>query len=177
MSPRNNPDVHIGKDALIMEKFEVLLDQFEPMIHACMRKLRIYKNHEVFIQVGRIGLWRAWLRYDSATGHFAPFAYRSIYGSLLDELKKASRDESLIPAEDQTIEILSNKHISRQPEWSGKTLEALSLLNPQERHLIHLLFIECYSLDETADILEITKVNVKKRRERTLKKLKHILSN
>ena len=157
-----------------MEKFEDVLDQFEPMIHACLRKLRIYKNHESFIQVGRIGLWKAWQRYDSTKGDFAPFAYRSIYGSLLDELKKASRDESLIPAEDQTLEILSNKQV-HQTEWSVKTLEALSLLNPQEKHLIHLLFIECYSLDEAADKIGITKVNLKKRRERTLKKLKHSL--
>jgi DNA-directed RNA polymerase len=158
-----------------METYEDVLNQFEPMIHACIRKLRIYKNHDSFIQVGRVGLWKAWQRYDSSKGDFAPFAYRSIYGSLLDELKKAANEENILPAEDQLLEILLNK-----PSESSVDLEelinALSQLNLAEQQLIQLLFIDRSSLDEVALHFGITKAGVKKKRQRTLQKLKRIMT-
>jgi len=158
-----------------METYEDVLNQFEPMIHACIRKLRIYKNHDSFIQVGRVGLWKAWKRYDSSKGDFAPFAYRSIYGSLLDELKKAANEENILPAEDQLLEILLNK-----PSESSVDLEelinALSQLNLAEQQLIQLLFIDRSSLDEVALHFGITKAGVKKKRQRTLQKLKRIMT-
>ena len=43
----------LARQQLKMEIFEDVLDQFEPMIYACMRKLHIYKNRESFAQVGR----------------------------------------------------------------------------------------------------------------------------
>lgn len=157
-----------------MENFEQLLDQFEPMIYSCMRKLKIYKNRDSFAQVGRVGLWHAWQRYDASKGEFAPFAYRSIYGSLLDELKKASKEENLIPIENQMMELMTNPQTIHS-DWSEKVLEALSRLNKNEKQVIQLLFIDCCSLDEVALHVGISKAGVKKRRERTLEKLKQIL--
>lgn len=158
-----------------METYEDVLIQFEPMIHACIRKLNIYKNHDAFLQGGRVGLWKAWQRYDSSKGDFAPFAYRSIYGSLLDELKKAANEENIIPAEDQTLEILLNKPAESSLD-SEELVYALSQLNLAEQQLIHLLFVDRSSLDEVALHLGITKAGVKKKRERTLLKLRRILT-
>lgn len=158
-----------------MENFEYVLDQFEPMIYSCMRKLHIYKNRDSFAQVGRVGLWHAWRRYDETKGEFAPFAYRSIYGSLLDELKKASKEENQIPTVNQLMELMANPQMSHS-SWSEVVLEALSQLNRKEKQVIQLLFIDCCSLDDVALHVGISKAGVKKRRERTLEKLKHILS-
>ena len=158
-----------------METFEDVLNQFEPMIHACIRKLNIYKNHDSFIQVGRIGLWKAWQRFDSSKGEFAPFAYRCIYGSLLDELKKSTIEDNIIPAEDQLLEILLNKPVESSLD-SEKLIKALPQLKLAEQQLIQLLFVERFSLDEVALHFGITKAGVKKKRERTLQKLKHIMS-
>jgi len=157
-----------------MENFEQLLDQFEPMIYSCMRKLKIYKNRDSFAQVGRVGLWHAWQRYDESKGDFAPFAYRSIYGSLLDELKKASKEESLIPTENEVIERLEKPQMSPS-EWSDEVLVAMSQLNKKEKQLIKLLFVDCCSLDEVAVHVGISKAGVKKRRDRMLEKLKRIM--
>jgi RNA polymerase sigma factor (sigma-70 family) len=159
-----------------METFEDMLNKFEPMIYACIRKLHIYKNHDSFIQVGRVGLWKAWQRYDSAKGDFAPFAYRSIYGSLLDELKKVSVEENILPAEDQILEILLNKPVESSYD-SEELVKALSQLKPPEQQLIKLLFVDRCSHDEVALHFGITKAGVKKKRERTLQKLKHFMSN
>ncbi|MGB2991427.1 MAG: sigma-70 family RNA polymerase sigma factor [Paenisporosarcina sp.] len=158
-----------------METYEDVLNQFEPMIHACIRKLRIYKNHDSFIQVGRVGLWKAWQRYDSSKGDFAPFAYRSIYGSLLDELKKAANEENILPAEDQLLEILLNKPAESSVD-SEELINALSQLNLAEQQLIQLLFIDRSSLDKVALHFGITKAGVKKKRQRTLQKLKRIMT-
>lgn len=159
-----------------METFEDVLNQFEPMIHACIRKLNIYKNHDSFIQVGRIGLWKAWQRFDSSRGEFAPFAYRSIYGSLLDELKKSAIEDNIIPAENQLLEILLNKPVDSSLDLE-ELIKALSQLKLAEQQLIQLLFVERFSLDEVALHFGITKAGVKKKRERTLQKLRHIMSN
>jgi RNA polymerase sigma factor (sigma-70 family) len=45
-------------------------------------------------------------------------------------------------------------------------------MNPTEQQLIQLIFIEEYSLDEVASRLEMSKESLKKKRQRTLKKLK-----
>ncbi|WP_342542125.1 sigma-70 family RNA polymerase sigma factor [Paenisporosarcina sp. FSL H8-0542] len=158
-----------------MDNFNKVLNQFEPMIHACLRKLRIYKNHDAFIQAGRIGLWQAWKRYDKTKGDFAPFAYRCIYGSLLDELKKATTEELLMPAEDQTLELLLNQPVLGSENWEQLS-EAVSRLQPHEQQLIHLLYMIGSSQDEVAKHLGITKAGVKKRRERTLAKLKQLMT-
>lgn len=158
-----------------METYEDVLNQFEPMIHACISKLRIYKNHDSFIQVGRVGLWKAWQRYDSSKGDFAPFAYRSIYGSLLDELKKAVNEENILPAEDQLLEILLNKPAESSVDLE-ELINALSQLNLAEQQLIQLLFIDRSSLDKVALHFGITKAGVKKKRQRTLQKLKRIMT-
>ena len=158
-----------------MENFEDVLTKFEPMIFSCIKKLHIYKNHQSFIQVGRIGLWKAWKRYDSSKGNFAPFAYRSIYGSLLDELKKASNEVNTIPEEDIVLEFLLNKTIT--PAFDSDELKtAISQLTLVEQQLIQLLFFDRCSLDALAKHYDMTKAGVKKKRERVLHKLKRIMS-
>lgn len=71
-----------------MKSFEEVLEQYEPMITASMRKLNVYGHYEQFRQTGRIALWLAWKRYDEEKGHFAPFASKSIRGAILDSFKK-----------------------------------------------------------------------------------------
>lgn len=50
--------------------------------------------------------------------------------------------------------------------------EALSQFRLHEQELIHLLFVEGFSLDEVVVHLGVSKTCVNKRRERTLGKLK-----
>lgn len=156
-----------------MENFEEVLAQYEPMIYACIRKLRIYKNHSEFVQVGRVGLWKALQRYEKERGDFAPFVYRSIYGSILDELKKShANEQQAVPTESDVLEriIGFKEEVVDQNKFIA---EALSHLNPTEKQLIHLIFIEGFSLDEAASRLEMSKESLKKKRQRTLKKLRN----
>jgi len=60
--------------------------------------------------------------------------------------------------------------------WSEKVVEALSQLKLHEQQLIHLLFVEGFSLDEVVIHLGVSKSCVKKRKERTLGKLKEMMT-
>lgn len=145
------------------------------MIYACMRKLRIYKNHSEFVQAGRVGLWKALQRYEKDRGDFAPFAYRSIYGSILDELKKShANEQQAVPTDGDVLEriIGFKEEVIEQDKF---ITEVLSNLNHTEQQLIQLLFIEGFSLDEVANRLGMTKESLKKKRQRTLKKLRNFL--
>ncbi|MFX3674757.1 MAG: sigma-70 family RNA polymerase sigma factor [Paenisporosarcina sp.] len=161
-----------------METFDEVLKAFEPMIYAILRRLRIYKDHEQFIQIGRIGLWQAWKRYQEERGNFAPFAYRSIYGMMLDELKKSNAyDLKTLPTEDDVLErFIGAASTSKTPPILDGLQEALHVLNDQEKKLIQLLFFEGYTLEEVAIQIGISKSGVKKKRERTLKKLRDFIS-
>jgi DNA-directed RNA polymerase len=156
-----------------METFEDVLEQYEPMIYACIRKLRIYKDYSEFAQAGRVGLWKAWQRYDKDRGDFAPFAYRSIYGSVLDELKKSKANEQhLVPMESNVLERILGSSDKIVP-FDESIQEALSQLKESEQQLIILLFNRGFTLDEVAHHMGISKACLKKKRQRTLKKLKY----
>ena len=165
----------LKKDSKV-ETFDEVLMAYVPMIYANLRRLRIYKDHEQFIQAGRIGLWQAWTRYQEERGEFAPFAYRSIYGVMLDELKKSNvYEQHSSPTEDDVLERFISS-IGKNYETIDGVQEAIDLLNNDEQKLIQLLFLEGYTLDEVAMRMSLSKSGVKKKRERTLVKLKNLMS-
>lgn len=155
-----------------MRNFEDVLEQFEPMISACIRRLSIYKNHEVYRQAGRIALWKAWEKFEEDKGDFAPYAYRSIYGGLLDELKKEKRQEEHADlVEDEKLAVLLEK--SFELRIGNEDLEmAVESLQTQERELLMWIFVEGISLHQAATRVGITIAGIKKRRERVLAKLR-----
>ena len=155
-----------------MTDFEEVLEQFDPMISACIRKLSIYKNHEIYRQAGRIALWKAWAKFDEGKGNFAPYAYRSIYGGMLDELKKEKRQEEHADlVEDEKLAVLLEKNLVLS--IVSEDLErAIESLQAQERELLMWIFVEGISLQQAATRVGITIPGIKKRRERILVKLR-----
>lgn len=158
-----------------MTNFEEVLEQFEPMISACIRKLSIYKNHELYRQAAAIALWKALVRYDEERGDFAPYAYRSIYGGILDELKKEKRhEETADPVEDDKLAFLLEQ--SLETSFLREDVEvAIESLKPSERELLMWIFVEGISLQQAATRVGITIPGIKKRRERILAKLRERL--
>jgi RNA polymerase sigma factor (sigma-70 family) len=158
-----------------LNNFEEVLAQFEPMISSCIRKLNIYKNHELYRQAGRISLWKAWVKFDTERGEFAPYAYRCIYGSLLDELKKEKHNEETIsPVEEEKLSFLVEKAMVMSFQ-NENLLLALEKLTENERELILWIFVEGISLQQAATRAGITIPGIKKRRERLLQKLRENL--
>jgi len=160
-----------------MKSFEEVLMQFEPMISAALRSLNIYRDHDQFRQAARIALWKAWSKYEEDRGDFAPFAYMSIRGGILDELKRENRmEEREAPLEDDVLNILANEMEEfTEDVWSDRIQLAISELTIAEKQLLSWIFIEGCALKECAERAGITVPGIKKRRERVLKKLKEKL--
>lgn len=159
-----------------MKNFEEVLIQFEPMISAAMRSLNIYRDHDQFRQAARIALWRAWSKYEEERGDFAPFAYMSIRGAILDEIKKENRyEEREAPLEVEILNLLANETNVQEDVWSERIQLAISELTIAEKQLLSWIFIEGCSLKECAVRAGISVSGIKKRRERILKRLKEKL--
>lgn len=156
-----------------MTDFEEVLKQYEPMISACIRKLSIYKNHELYRQAGRIALWKAWVKFDMEKGDFAPYAYRSIYGGMLDELKREKRQEEQVdPVEDEKLAFLLEQSLVKS--FLREDLDnAIESLHSYEREFLMWIFVEGISLQQAAIRVGITIPGIKKRRERILSKLRN----
>ncbi|WP_301107735.1 sigma-70 family RNA polymerase sigma factor [Sporosarcina sp.] len=158
-----------------MENFDDVSEQYEPMISAIIRKLHIYRDFEDFRQAGRIALWQAWSRFDQSKGNFTPFAYRSIYGAMLDEMKKENRlNERYAPVDDQTLALIEG--YSMEEDVFPALNIVLNTLNLEERQLLSMIYTEKRSQTFCAEFFGISKAGVKKRRERLLKKLRERLT-
>lgn len=171
-APGNNiASCTIGKAASLSE-FESVLKQYEPMISAVIRQLHIYRDFESFRQAGRVALWQAWIRFDKNKGSFTPFAYRSIRGAMLDEMKQENRfADKVVPLENP--DDMQNL-IESDPLLQGADFleEAVHQLHMEERKLLYWLFVEQLTQAECANRIGITVSGVKKRRERLLGKLR-----
>lgn len=166
-----------GRKGRKLTKFEEVLEQYEPMISASIRKLNIYRDYESFKQVGRVALWQAWLRYDSNKGNFTPYAYRSIQGAMMDELKKENRVEThTTQMEDEILERYAEETVPMDEAWSNRLELAFEQLSVEERALINLLYVERRTQAESAKLAGISVAGIKKRRERMIGKLREILS-
>lgn len=148
---------------------EQLFDQYEPMIFSVMRKLSIYKNYDDFHQVGRIALWQAFERYDKTRGHFAPFAYRSIYGAMLDEMNRQNRSKHEVST---THNLLEEVTPSMTHDLAFEVKELLAHLQAEERKLLYDLYIVGYSYKELAEKEGVTPAAIQKRRQRIMKKIR-----
>ncbi len=152
-----------------MKDFSQVMDQYAPMVSAIIRRLHIYEDHESFRQIGAIALWQAWERYDCRTGHFAPFAYRSIQGAMKDELSRKqrggqfARDGEQLLLEEQAMQWKAEE----LPEWLSE-----AELSEKERQLLEDVYIRGYSMNELQQRYWLTLSGVKKRRERTLAKIR-----
>ncbi|MFD1929211.1 sigma-70 family RNA polymerase sigma factor [Sporosarcina siberiensis] len=159
-----------------MNTFEEVLKQYEPMISASIRTLNIYRDQESFRQTGRVALWQAWTRFDTEKGNFTPFAYRSIRGAMLDELKKENIfDTNTTQMDNEVLEELITVAEPVEIEWSDALNEALETLTAAEQELTHWIFVEGLSLGDCAKRVSISLPGIKKRRQKMLKKLREVL--
>lgn len=154
-----------------MKDVEGTIEQYTPMISALMRKLHIYRDYESFQQVAKIALWQAWLRFDEAKGDFTPYAYRSMQGAMLDELKRESRfTEFADSCGNEKFERIEDiRKDDELPDWLDDVL-----LKENERQLLEDLFVKGLHLSQIAEQQGLSLSGMKKRRERVLKKVKAV---
>ena len=72
-----------------MDSFNGLAEEFTPMIYKIIHQLHIYKEHDLYFNVGLEALWEAQQKYIPESGcQFSTFAFTLIKGRMLNFLRK-----------------------------------------------------------------------------------------
>lgn len=152
-----------------MRDFEEVLEQYNPMISAVIRNLHIFRDYESYRQVGRVALWQAWERYEESKGNFTPFAYHSIRGAMLDELKREARLAAAVVVKDNAgHDLIAAEDLDPMPDW----LDHISFTD-EEKRLLDDLFVKGNSVSQLSDVHGLSVSGMKKRRERLLDKIRN----
>lgn len=157
------------EDFIGMDDFKLVEEQYAPMISALIRKVHIYRDYEIYRQVGKVALWQAWMRFDGEKGDFTPFAFKTVHGALLDELAREGRYAKLFILSDggDFDELEAPKPEENLPEW------VLGIpLKEKERKLLKELFVEDKAIKQLAELYGISVAGMKKKRARLLEKIK-----
>ncbi|HSJ37593.1 MAG TPA: sigma factor [Planococcus sp. (in: firmicutes)] len=152
-----------------MEDFNEVEQRYAPMISALIRKLHIYRDYEVYRQVGKVALWQAWSRFDGDKGDFTPFAFRTVHGAMLDELAREGRYAKLfLLSEGEHFEDLEMPvQDEKLPDWIRGVP-----LRETEKKLLNELFVEDKGIKQLAGLYGLSVAGMKKRRARLLEKIK-----
>jgi RNA polymerase sigma factor (sigma-70 family) len=160
-----------------MDGFQSTLKEFTPMIHHIIRSLKIYKNYDEFYQIGLIALWEAKEKFDPKKGSLTSYAYMTIKGRLLSELKRAARvDEQQLYPKEEFWEY-------RMDEQSAEPLEIEILLsycegltNKQKKWVVATFYLGMSS-NEIAAYENVSLSAVKKWKRGAMERMKEKVRN
>lgn len=157
-----------------MQNVEQLIFENETLIKKVIYKLKIYRDLDEYMQVGRIALWQALQKFDDTKGDFTMFAYMTVKYAIIRSLSKANHvSEHELAVEEDVIIINSRQHnlVASSLEWP----EWFEELNEDEQFLLIALYEKELSLKEIADKYKLSYETIKKRRQRLLSKLRGLL--
>lgn len=157
-----------------MQDLEQLIYENETIIKKVIFKLKIYRDLDEYMQIGRIALWQASKKFDDTKGDFAMFAYMTVKFAVFRALSKANDvsqhefgvEEGVLDFNSEPQHLITSK--VEWPEWFDE-------LNKEEQLLIIALYEEELSVKEIADKYKTPYETIKKRRQRLLSKLKKIV--
>ena len=88
--------------------FERLVELHHPLILHVLRSVHIYREHDIYYQVGLIGLWEAQTRFNTEKGSFSTFAFSTIRGKVLASLSKENQfhDRNLTTQYDSQLDVI-----------------------------------------------------------------------
>jgi DNA-directed RNA polymerase len=154
--------------------FDEALVQYTPMVHHLLKRLRIYKDFDDYIQLGFIALWEAYEKFDPEKGAFSAYAYMTMRGHLLTALKKQiNYEEHHQPLNEQFLDVIEADMLKVPLEQ-----EILSLycrdLNKGEQTYIREHILNDRPLQDIADQHEVKLEAVKWWGRSAKKKLRRI---
>lgn len=158
----------------LMQTAEQVLEQHDYLVKRAVRKLKIYKNFDDYMQIGRIALWQCITDYDETLGEFEMFAYMRIKYALIRALqrdRKVGEHEVAIEQDDLNFHIDQKQQVrlvTNYPYWFDE-------LKEEERVLLIMHYYEGKTTQEVASKLGYSQEAMKKRKQRLLKKLKPIV--
>ncbi|WP_404405139.1 sigma-70 family RNA polymerase sigma factor [Jeotgalibacillus malaysiensis] len=156
--------------------FEEHYEQFEPMIFHMMKKLHITRDHDLYLQEGRIALWKASEKFQEENGEFPPFAYQYIRGGMLDLMRKQNK-----LLERETVK--SDEYWQMNMDITEDKLLEIDMLAPyaegltvhQKKWFWHT-FVDDMKMTEIAEKHQVSVSAVKKWKKGAIERLKEIRS-
>ena len=158
----------------IVETFEEVHKQFEPMIRGIMRKIGIYKNHDEFYQIGLIALWQAHERYEEGKSAFSTYAYAYILGRIMSELRKNRlQQERFVISPDEGFRHMEDRNGSNslQEETLRSYCKAARLTKNQTKWVLYYS-LQQMKIKEIAEVEHVASCTVKDWRSGAIKKLR-----
>ncbi|WP_374724530.1 sigma-70 family RNA polymerase sigma factor [Calidifontibacillus erzurumensis] len=150
---------------------EDVLVNYEPLVKKQIQALGIYKNKEDFYQLGMIGLWEAYIRFDEKQGTFPAFAKRTVRGKMLTQLSKDVQLEmGLVAFTEEMEEVIADTRID-DPLERELVLSYCHGLSEKQLTWVIQSIIENKKLKEIAEDEGVSVERVKSWRKRALKKI------
>mgnify|MGYP001325774607 FL=1 len=154
------------------QSFQEVFEQYEKLIKNQIKSLNIYKNYDEFYQIGLIALWKAWKNYDDRKGKFSAYAYITVRGSMLDQLRKdAQYDERFAADTDKAMQENSavyTEHLLEKERFES----CLAALTEKQKTWAIEAILHGKTFAEIANEHKTTVEAVKSWRKNALKKLR-----
>jgi RNA polymerase sigma factor (sigma-70 family) len=154
--------------------FEDIVSKYEPIIKHQIKKLRIYKEHEIFYQIGLIGLWEAMKEHDPAKGTFQTLAITKVRGKMLDQLKKEKLyEERYTQIDMQHYDHIPANNLSERGILETETIASYCIGLSHEQYLwVQKAIVEQKKVGEIAAELNVPVERVKSWRKQAIKKIR-----
>ncbi len=149
--------------------FEDCLLQYSPMVKSLIKKLRIYKNHEDYYQIGVVALWHAYEHYKEEKGSFSNHAYTTVRGHLLNEMTKESKYEQRFIVVDSHKEEV---HYHDEAFLFEQFISHLDGVSPLQKQILIERFYLSKSFSEIAKNCNMPEASVRSSYLYALKKLR-----
>jgi RNA polymerase sigma factor (sigma-70 family) len=176
-----NNDIHYIN--LIIEgnsnAFSVLVDRYKDLVFSLA--LKMVKNREEAEEVAQDAFIKVYKSLSQFNGDskFSTWIYKVTYNTCLDRLKKNKREQHVVPIDEfntNQIKSLDNALDAMQEKERLQAIQdCIELLPSDDAFLLTLFYFEEQSLEEIANVVNLTTNNVKVKLFRSRKKLTTIL--
>ncbi|WP_339917651.1 RNA polymerase sigma factor [Yeosuana marina] len=176
-----NNDIHYIN--LIVEgnsnAFSVLVDRYKDLVFSLA--LKMVKNREEAEEVAQDTFIKVYKSLSQFKGDskFSTWIYKVTYNTCLDRLKKNKREQHVVPIDEfntNQIKSLDNALDAMQDKERIQAIQdCIGLLPSDDAFLLTLFYFEEQSLEEIANVVNLTTNNVKVKLFRSRKKLTTIL--
>lgn len=149
--------------------------EFEAFAKAFAERLRanafmMCRDWHLAQDLTQTALTKVYLAWGRAAQAKSPLAYaqKVLFRAYLDHRRRRSSTEA-------TPGVLRDVSHQYQPDLRVTMLDALSHLPPRDRAIVVLRYVEDYTVEQTADLLDVSESVVKTQAKRSLTKLKDLL--
>ncbi|ADU32129.1 RNA polymerase sigma factor, sigma-70 family [Evansella cellulosilytica DSM 2522] len=155
-------------------EFEECCAAYMPLVHSLIRKWRLERERDEYVQVGRIAIYDAWRNYNPSAGPFAAYAKSYICGRMKTAIYKQDKWGTSNLSTDQEILTAISPPANNDAEMMivlNDWLHTVNLSN-REKLWVHEAIFNNLKPKEIAEKYQVQVTTVKSWRKEALQKLR-----